>query len=250
MLASFGPTPSKARNRLATAAPLLPLAQMREASPPYLSPMCRTAAGSHLPTWIVALRFRPARPHRGSTPNPRRAAPQAGHRPPSAPSRTWPHSPHVRCCRVRRPIAARASTVSSLVSASDWACVEGGRRRPLWGSMRTGTAGRIASRAPRRNPGTGRRMRRVKRWAQRSAAARVRCRVPHPSFTVSPGWPADGVQVHASTCGCFCRTSPSAIRRNQRNLAVIALSPCSRGSARPGAEGGASSARTRRLRRS
>ena len=125
------------------------------------------------------------RPH-GSTPNPRTAAPQAGHRPPSAPSRTWPHSPHVRSCRVRRAIAARASTVSSLVSASDWVCVEGGRRRPVWGSMRTGTAGRIASRVPRRSPGTGRRMRRVKRRAQRSAVARVRCRIPHPSFTVSP----------------------------------------------------------------
>ena len=66
----------------------------------------------------------------------------------------------------------------------------------------------------------GRRLRRVQRWAQRTAVACVRCRVPHPSFTVSPGKPSDGVQVHASTRRRFRRASPSAIRRNQRTLAV------------------------------
>ena len=66
----------------------------------------------------------------------------------------------------------------------------------------------------------GRRLRRVQRRAQRAAVARVRCRVPHPSFTVSPGRPAEGVQVHASTGRRCRRASPSAIRRNQRTRAV------------------------------
>ncbi len=163
------------------------------------------------------------RPH-GSTPNPGTGAPQAGHRPPSAPSRMWPHSRHVRCCRARRVMAASASAVSSVASASGAAWAGGGRRRRVSRSMRTGTAGRIASRPSRPRPGTGRRLRRVQRPAQRAAVARVRCRVPHPSFTVSPGRPADGVQVHASTPRRFCRASPSAIRRNQRSRAVIAPS--------------------------
>ena len=46
MLAIFGPTPSNAKNRLTTVAPLLPGAQIRAASPLYLSPMSRMAAGS------------------------------------------------------------------------------------------------------------------------------------------------------------------------------------------------------------
>lgn len=130
---------------------------------------------------------------------------------------------HVRCCRVRRAMTASTSIVSLVASASGTVGVRGGRRRRVLGSMRTGTAGRIASRPPPRSPGTGRRLRRVKRRAQRSAASRVRCRVPHPSSTISPGRPSDGVQVHASTHRPCRRANPSAIRCNQRTRAVIAL---------------------------
>lgn len=117
-------------------------------------------------------------------------------------------------------MAASASAVWPVASVSGAAFVGDGRRRRVSGSMRTGTAGRIPSRPPRRSPGTGRRLRRVQRRAQRAAVACVRCRVPHPSSTVSPGRPSDGVQVHASTCCRLRRASPSAIRRNQRTRAV------------------------------
>ena len=54
MLAIFEPTPSNARKRLATAIPLLPVAQIRAASPSYLWAMNRMAAGSNLFTLVAS----------------------------------------------------------------------------------------------------------------------------------------------------------------------------------------------------
>ena len=96
MLAIFRPTPSKARNRLATAAPLLPLAQRRAASPPYLFVnICRMAGEEIVPSrWPAGGRTtRVQRPTRSSE-----ASAACRSRNPR-----WPHGSRVEYSKRFRP---------------------------------------------------------------------------------------------------------------------------------------------------